>query len=191
MSFIREIMNDAIKIASTHKPGCSCRKCDILRLKNVIWPNTPNINPLTGDKMPEKKIPNHQMCTAKHAIGIFNAFSRMGVPVYNLLENNLTEGEVVVLNNPNFEDDGGQHQYLMNLFGKQMVVTMADEFMRGPGGTYECLVHLASQAVVNSSVAPGQNQATSLTFQQAEEVIFALPGFSAKLDTALNYIVVE
>lgn len=141
--------------------------------------------------MPEKKVPNVEMCTAKRAIAIYTAFQNIGLPVSNLLENNLTEGEVAVLNNPNFEDDGGQHQYLMNILSKQMVVTLADSFMHGAGGAYECLVHLVSQVYLNSTVAPGQNAPTSVTYQQAEEIIFALPGFAAKLEAAIDYHVAE
>lgn len=129
--------------------------------------------------MPLKAKTSPQNITLTEANKFMAAVLALGVPASNLREISTIDGQYISVLDPDYEDDGLPHEFIVNSWGKDTIVGL-DELDVMKGG-FNNLVKFASTCfTVNGGVSP------AATYMQAVGAVLNLNGVLPAIDKLLT-----
>ena len=122
--------------------------------------------------MPLKSTQSAQLCTLAQAEATMQQLVSKGVPVADLRENSPQNG-VVSVNDPNYLGDGGNYQYILNVWGKDQIVGLVAAAFASAPTPFAAFLEIATSSNPLSQV-------------QALNSVIGLPIVIAAINAALK-----
>jgi len=129
--------------------------------------------------MPLKAKTSPQNITLAEASKFMNAMQALGVPISDLREISTIDGQYISVNDPDYQDDGLVHEFVVNSWGKDTIVGL-DEMTVMKGGFNNLLSFATTCFTVNGGVSP------AATYSAAVQAVLALNGVMPAIDKLLT-----